>query len=95
MSPMMLETEDHARDAGFNKALHGASAQERGGLMAMMKKDASAKAASVEEYFKHFDNQDAVNETPEMREVCQSCRVCLVATESADLYRNAEQSTLP
>lgn len=69
MAPIALETEDHARDAGFNKALHGTSADQRSGLMAMMKKDAAAKAVSVDEYFKHWDNQAAKDETPEVREV--------------------------
>lgn len=71
MAPMALETEDHTRDAGFNKALHGASSQVRGGLMAMMNKGADAKQASVDAYFQHWDNQPAENETLEQRDVCK------------------------
>ncbi len=62
-----LEAEDHARDAAFAKALHGKSAQTRGGLLAMSKKDQAAQKAAVDEYFKHWDNKAAVNETEEDR----------------------------
>ena len=64
-----LEAEDHVRDAAFNKAMHGKSAEERAGFMAMMKKDAKAQKAAVDEYFKHWDNKAAADETPEIREV--------------------------
>ena len=80
MAPIALETEDHSRDAAYNKALHGSSAGDRGGLMAMMKKDAKAKAVSVEEYFKHWDNQAAADETPETREVVLPTRSSLGAS---------------
>lgn len=62
-----LEREDHARDAAFNKILHGASAEKRGGMMAMMKKDASSQKAALDEYFKHWDNKTADVETDEIR----------------------------
>ncbi len=62
-----LESEDHARDAAFNKALHGRSAQARGGMAAMRSKDAAAQKAAVEEYFKHWDNKAAATETEETR----------------------------
>ena len=66
-----LEREDHKRDADFNKALHGKSAQTRGGISAMLSKNKDAKKAAVDEYFKHFDNQSAKDETPEQRAVSQ------------------------
>merc|ERR1712000_121078 len=67
-SPVMtLETEDHARDAAFNKALHGKSAEARGGFSAMRNKDKAAQKAAVDEYFKHWDNKLAENETEEDR----------------------------
>ena len=67
-SPVMtLEAEDHARDAAFNKALHGKSAEARGGFSAMRNKDNAAQKAAVEEYFKHWDNKLAANETEEDR----------------------------
>ncbi len=70
MAPISLETEDHTRDAAFNKALHGKSAEEKAGLRAMLKKDPAAQKAAVEEYFKHWDNKSAGTETLEVREVC-------------------------
>lgn len=69
MAPSALEKEDHARDAQFNKALHGKSAQAQGGFAAMRGKDAAAQKAAVDEYFKHWDNQDAADETEETRAV--------------------------
>ncbi|KAF4762610.1 hypothetical protein HAV15_005461 [Penicillium sp. str.  len=68
MAPSALEREDKARDAAFNKALHGKSAKAQGGLAAMRGKDSAAQKAAVDEYFKHWDNQNAVDETPEIRE---------------------------
>ncbi|KAI9660992.1 MAG: Delta(24)-sterol C-methyltransferase [Bathelium mastoideum] len=69
MAPIALETEDHTRDAQFNKVLHGKSAQERAGLLSMMGgKDAAAQKAAVDEYFKHWDNKSAADETADTRE---------------------------
>lgn len=64
-----LEREDHSRDAAFNKAMHGKSAQARGGIAAMFSKGSDAKKAAVDEYFKHWDNKKAADETPEQRAV--------------------------
>ncbi|KAF2097252.1 hypothetical protein NA57DRAFT_77506 [Rhizodiscina lignyota] len=63
MSPIALEQEDHARDAAFNKALHGKSANAQGGFGAMFSKDKEAHAAAVESYFKHWDEKRAADET--------------------------------
>ncbi|KAL9096730.1 MAG: hypothetical protein Q9165_001218 [Trypethelium subeluteriae] len=69
MAPIALEAEDHARDAEFNKALHGKSAQEKAGFLAMIGgKDPAAQKAAIDEYFKHWDNKEAAEETPEVRE---------------------------
>lgn len=68
MAPIALEKEDKERDAQFNKAMHGQSAQAKGGFAAMLKKDKKAQQAAVDEYFKHWDNKDAADETPEIRE---------------------------
>jgi len=62
-----LEKEDHARDAAFNKALHGKSAQTAG-LAAMRNKDTAAQKAAIDEYFKHWDNKAAAGESDETRE---------------------------
>ena len=69
MSPMALEKEDHSRDAEFNKAMHGKSAKARGGMTAMFQKDRAAQQAAVDEYFKHWDNKAAADETEETRKV--------------------------
>lgn len=47
-----LEKEDKERDAQFNKALHGKSAQARGGISAMRSKNKDAQALAIDEYFK-------------------------------------------
>lgn len=67
-----LEREDRQRDAEFNKALHGKSAKATGGVSAMFNKDKEAKKLAVDEYFKHFDNKGAAEETAEDRQVCLS-----------------------
>jgi hypothetical protein len=69
MAPAKLETENHSRDAAFNKAMHKDSAGATGGFSAMLKKDKAAQKAAVDEYFKHWDNKAAKDETPETREV--------------------------
>ncbi|MCJ1425953.1 Delta(24)-sterol C-methyltransferase [Sticta canariensis] len=66
MAPIALETEDHSRDAAFNKALHGKL--EEKGFRSMMSKDHVAHKLAVDEYFKHWDNKSADAETPEVRE---------------------------
>ena len=62
-----LEKEDHARDAAFQKALHGKSSEAAGGFAAMRTKDKAAQKAAVDEYFKHWDNKEAAVETEETR----------------------------
>ncbi|RDL41486.1 Sterol 24-C-methyltransferase [Venustampulla echinocandica] len=63
MAPANLETEDHTRDAAFNKAMHKDSSNAQGGLSALMKKDKTAQKAAVDEYFKHWDDKTAKDET--------------------------------
>ncbi|KAJ4333758.1 Delta(24)-sterol C-methyltransferase [Ascochyta clinopodiicola] len=67
MSPIALEYEDHGRDAAFNKAMHGTSAKARGGMAAMLQKDKAAQQSALDEYFKHWDNKAAADETEEVR----------------------------
>ena len=69
MAPIALETEDHSRDAAFNRAMHGKSAESQRGFLSMITKDHGAQRAASDEYFKHWDNKPADNETPEIREV--------------------------
>lgn len=62
-----LEQENHQRDADFNKAMHGKS-KDTVGIRAYMAKDKSAQKAAVDDYFKHFDNKTAKEETQADRE---------------------------
>lgn len=93
MSPIALEQEDHSRDAAFNKAMHGTSAKARGGMTAMLQKDRAAQQAAVDEYFKHWDNKAAADETEETRKVRHSWHG--MAVTAADTRRNDETSTPP
>ena len=72
MAPIALESEDHSRDAAFNKVMHGKSAQSNGGFRSMLNKDRDAHKAASDEYFKHWDNKSAGTETEEIREVQSS-----------------------
>jgi len=49
--------------------MHQDSAQATGGFAAMMKKDKVAQKAAVDEYFKHWDNKAAKDETAAVRDV--------------------------
>jgi sterol 24-C-methyltransferase len=69
MAPVKLEIEDHRRDAAFSEAMHRKSSGAPGGFSAMMKKDKAAHQIAVDEYFKHWDNKDARDETVADREV--------------------------
>lgn len=62
-----IEKEDKARDAEFNKVLHGKSSEASGGFAAMRNKDALAQKEAVAEYFKHWDGKKAAVETEETR----------------------------
>ena len=67
MAPARLELEDHSRDAAFNKSMHRDSSRASS-FNAMLKKDAAAQKAAVDEYFRHW-NSDAKVETDADREV--------------------------
>ena len=68
MAPIALETEDHSRDAAFNKVMHGKSVDSKG-FRSMLNKNHDAQKAATEEYFKHWDDKSASTETVEVREV--------------------------
>ena len=84
-SKASLEKEDHRRDADFNKALHGSSAQAGGGISAMFAKNRDAKKLAVDEYFKHFDQKTAADETAADREVSCFAVVSCLAFQSLSL----------
>ena len=73
-SQIKLEKEDHQRDADFKKALHGDSHEAQGGFSAILKKDKDGQKIAVDEYFKHFDNKRAEDETDADREVSTIAR---------------------
>ncbi|KAK1991277.1 hypothetical protein LX36DRAFT_685565 [Colletotrichum falcatum] len=56
-----------ARDATFDKVLHGDTAKTAG-MSAMLKKDHDAQKAATDEYFRHWDNKSAQKETKEDRD---------------------------
>ncbi|KHJ35445.1 putative sterol 24-c-methyltransferase [Erysiphe necator] len=68
METTKLEPENHSRDAEFNRAMHKDSSNAEGGFRAMLKKDKDAQKAAVDEYFKHWDNKTAKDETEKDRE---------------------------
>lgn len=63
----MLEQENHQRDAAFSKAMHGRSALSRGGLLSLFQKNSEAQKIAVDDYFKHWNNRAAGEETEETR----------------------------
>ncbi|KAI9736353.1 MAG: Delta(24)-sterol C-methyltransferase [Cirrosporium novae-zelandiae] len=67
MAPIALETEDVHRDTAFSKAMHGKSAEDVGGIRAMLSKGSDAQKEAVDEYFKHWDNKNAKEETEQDR----------------------------
>ncbi|KAM3452837.1 hypothetical protein MY3296_004253 [Beauveria thailandica] len=68
MSSQALLRVDEARNAAFDKALHGDSSQGQGGIRAMLSKNKTARAAAVDEYFQHWDNKTAEDETSAVRQ---------------------------
>ncbi|KAK5987903.1 Delta(24)-sterol C-methyltransferase [Cladobotryum mycophilum] len=66
MSTQTLLPAEQARNSAFDKALHGDS-NKKVGFGAMLNKDDSAHAAAVDEYFQHWDNKAAEDETEATR----------------------------
>lgn len=62
-----LEVEDHNRDASFYQAMHGKSATSTAGFRTMFAKDKTAHKVALDEYFSHWDEKAAADETPETR----------------------------
>jgi len=97
MGSIGLEAEDHHRDAAYNKVLHGKSAEQKGGVRSMLKKDPAAQKAAIEEYFKHWDNKAASTETQEIRDVSQWIRKSRTPNTmlTDPLTRSAKLNMLP
>lgn len=62
-----------ARDMTFENIMHRQTATTHEGFSAMLNKDKEAQRAAVAEYFQHWDNKEAKNETEADREVSQPC----------------------
>jgi sterol 24-C-methyltransferase len=58
-----------ARDMTFENIMHKKTATTHEGFSAMLNKDKEAQQAAVSEYFQHWDNKEAKNETQADREV--------------------------
>lgn len=63
-----LEPQDLKRDAEFKRALHGKTGQDSNSFMNIIRKNKDAQKVAVDEYFKHWDNKAAVDETAGTRE---------------------------
>lgn len=63
-----------ARDMTFEKIMHRNTATTHEGFSAMLNKDKEAQRAAVAEYFQHWDNKEAKNETEADREVSSNLR---------------------
>ncbi|KAK4085295.1 uncharacterized protein Triagg1_285 [Trichoderma aggressivum f. europaeum] len=59
---------DQARNMAFDKILHKNSSTSQGGLRAMINKDNEAHKAAVVEYFQHWDDKKAEDETEDVRQ---------------------------
>lgn len=64
--------ETHASRVTFEKALHKDTSTNKGGLSSLLRKDHSAQQAAVDQYFQHWDNKAASNETASVREARRS-----------------------
>ncbi|PSR85774.1 sterol 24-C-methyltransferase [Coniella lustricola] len=56
-----------ASDMTFENIMHKRTAQTEAGFSAMLKKDKEAQQLAVDEYFQHWDNKEAKDETEETR----------------------------
>ena len=64
--------ETHVARVTFEKALHKDTSTNKGGLSSLLRKDHSAQKAAVDQYFQHWDDKTASNETASVREARRS-----------------------
>lgn len=64
----------------FENIMHKKTAQTDAGFSAMLKKDTEAQRAAVAEYFQHWDNKEAKNETDADRAVSVTLAASRVAS---------------
>lgn len=58
-----------AGEMTFENIMHKRTAETEAGFSAMLKKDKEAQQVAVDEYFQHWDNKEAKDETEETRAV--------------------------
>lgn len=63
-----LISADQVKKNAFDHALHGKSGKAQGGISSMMGKSSAANAAAIDEYFQHWENKKAEDETAETRQ---------------------------
>lgn len=63
---------DNNNTMTFEKVLHKDTSANKGGFSSMLKKDHGAQRAAVDEYFQHWDDKAAEDETAEVREARRS-----------------------
>ncbi|KAK8045098.1 hypothetical protein PG993_005122 [Apiospora rasikravindrae] len=80
-----LITADMAKMSAFDNALHRNSNKTQGGLRAMMNKNSAAQNVAVEQYFQHWDDKKAEDETEDIRQA----RTADYATISRQYYNLA------
>ncbi|KAK8053732.1 Sterol methyltransferase [Apiospora saccharicola] len=80
-----LITADVARMSAFDNAMHRDSNKSQGGLRGMMNKNSAAQKIAVEQYFQHWDDKKAEDETEEVRQA----RTADYATISRQYYNLA------
>jgi hypothetical protein len=86
-----------ARDMTFENIMHKKTATTHEGFSAMLNKDKEAQQAAVNEYFQHWDNKEAKNETDADRAVSPAPTKQILATLNADtkLQDRPAQKTTP
>ncbi|CCX05212.1 S-adenosyl-L-methionine-dependent methyltransferase [Pyronema domesticum] len=91
VNKVQLEREDHERDAAFKQAMHGKTAAQDAGFMAMLKKNKEGQQMAVDEYFKFWDGKGAGQETDaDMKERVESYATLTrhYYNLATDLYEN-------
>lgn len=83
-----------AKDMTFEQIMHKKTAEGKVGFTAMLGKDKEAQKAASADYFRHWDNKAAKDETKETRDVCN--RAFPVNTENErKSRRNIDLETSP
>ncbi len=63
-----LISAEQARNSAFDTVLHRSSMKSQGGIRAMMKRDSTANSLAMDEYFQHWDDKKAEEETETTRQ---------------------------